>query len=212
MIGRTISHFEILEKLGEGGMGAVYKARDKRLDRLVAIKVLSAKAVSNRERELRFVQEAKSASALNHPNIVTVYEIDTTGEIAFIAMEYVDGRTLEQLIPHRGMRLGEVLKYAVQIADALATAHAAGIIHRDIKPANIMVTEKGLVKVLDFGLAKLTEQTALETGATVSLNRHKPKKDQSSGRSPTCRPSRRKERRSMLARTSSRSESCCMKC
>jgi serine/threonine protein kinase len=170
MIGSTISHFEILDKLGEGGMGVVYKARDKRLDRLVAIKVLSAKTVSNRERELRFVQEAKSASALNHPNIVTVHEIDTTGEIAFIAMEYVEGRTLDQLIPQRGMRLAEALKYSVQIADALSTAHAAGIIHRDIKPANIMVTEKGLVKVLDFGLAKLTEQGVLENVATVSLS------------------------------------------
>jgi eukaryotic-like serine/threonine-protein kinase len=169
MIGNTISHFEILDKLGEGGMGVVYKARDKRLERLVAIKVLSAKAVSNRERELRFVQEAKSASALNHPNIITVHEIDTTGEIAFIAMEYVDGRTLEQLIPRRGMQLAEALNYAVQIADALAAAHAAGIIHRDIKPANIMVTENGLVKVLDFGLAKLTDQGTLETAATVSM-------------------------------------------
>src|ERR1700674_4208820 len=157
MVGQTISHYRILEKLGEGGMGVVYKARDTRLDRFVAIKVLSAHAVSNPERRLRFVQEAKSASALNHPNIITIYDIDTTGEVAFIAMEYVDGKTLGQLIGPKGLRLSEALPYAVQIADALAAAHAARIVHRDIKPANIMVTEKGVVKVLDFGLAKLTE-------------------------------------------------------
>jgi len=175
--GSIVSHFEILEKMGEGGMGAVYKARDQRLDRLAAIKVLSANAVFNQDRQLRFVQEAKSASALNHPNIVTVYEIDTAGDIAFIAMEYIDGRTLDRLIPQKGLRIGEALHYAVQIADALAAAHAAGIIHRDVKPANIMVTEKGAVKVLDFGLAKLSERGLPpaaesprgESQATVSL-------------------------------------------
>src|ERR1051326_8119155 len=157
-------------------MGAVYKARDQRLDRLAAIKVLSADAVSNQDRQARFVQEAKSASALNHPSIVTVYEIDTAGDTAFIAMEYIDGRTLDRLIPQKGLRLAETLHYAVQMADALAAAHAAGIIHRDIKPANIMVTEKGTVKVLDFGLAKLSEpglrrsadSARAESQATVS--------------------------------------------
>jgi Tol biopolymer transport system component/predicted Ser/Thr protein kinase len=169
MIGQHISHFQILEKLGEGGMGVVYKGRDTRLERLVAIKVLSAAAVSNPERRLRFVQEAQAASALNHPNIVTVHDIDRQGEMAFIAMEYVDGRTLEELIGRRGLRLGEALKYAVQIADALAAAHAAGIVHRDIKPGNVMVTAKGLVKVLDFGLAKLTETSSGEDEATRTI-------------------------------------------
>jgi serine/threonine protein kinase len=141
--GSTLSHFEILEKLGEGGMGVVYKARDRRLDRLVAIKVLPEKAIANPEREARFVQEAKAASALNHPNIITVHEIDTVGDTTFVAMEYVDGRTLDQLIPRRGLRVSEALKYSVQITEALAAAHSIGIVHRDLKPANIIPQRDG---------------------------------------------------------------------
>jgi serine/threonine protein kinase/Tol biopolymer transport system component len=158
MIGKTISHYKILEKLGEGGMGVVYKARDTHLDRFVALKILPAEKVADPERRRRFVQEAKAASALNHPHIVTIYDIDEADGVHFIAMEYVDGRTLDQLIPRHGMRLNEALKVAVQVADALAAAHEAGIVHRDLKPGNLMVTEKGQVKVLDFGLAKLTEK------------------------------------------------------
>jgi eukaryotic-like serine/threonine-protein kinase len=157
MIGRTISHYSILEKLGEGGMGVVYRARDIRLDRFVAIKVLPAEKVADPERKQRFVQEAKAASSLNHPNIITIYDIGQAEGVDFISMECVTGKTLDQLIPRRGMRLNEALKCAVQIADALARAHSAGIVHRDLKPGNIMVNEHGLVKVLDFGLAKLTE-------------------------------------------------------
>jgi len=138
-------------------MGVVYKARDTRLDRSVAIKVLPAEKIADSERKQRFVQEAKAASSLNHPNIITIYDIGQADGNDFIAMEYVTGKTLDQLIPRRGMRLNEALKCAVQIADALARAHSAGIIHRDLKPGNIMVNEHGLVKVLDFGLAKLTE-------------------------------------------------------
>jgi serine/threonine protein kinase len=159
VIERNISHYSILEKLGEGGMGVVYKARDTHLDRFVAIKLLPAEKVSDPERHLRFVQEAKAASLLNHPNIITVYDIGEAEGMDFISMEYVTGKTLDQLIQRRGMRLNDALKYAVQIADALARAHSAGIVHRDLKPANIMVNEHGLVKVLDFGLAKLTEAT-----------------------------------------------------
>jgi Tol biopolymer transport system component len=159
VIGQTISHYHIIEKLGEGGMGVVYKARDTRLDRFVAIKVLPAEMVADAERKQRFVQEAKAASSLNHPNIITIYDIGQAEGIDFIAMECVIGKTLDRLIPRRGMRLNETLKYAVQIADALARAHSAGIVHRDLKPGNIMVNEHGLVKVLDFGLAKLTEPT-----------------------------------------------------
>jgi serine/threonine protein kinase len=157
MIGRTISHYEVLEKLGEGGMGVVYKARDSRLKRFVALKVLPPEKVADPERKQRFVQEARSASALNHPNIVTVYDIDQSAGVDFIAMEYVEGKTLDGLIGRKGLKLSEALKYAVQIADALAKAHAAGIVHRDLKPANVMVTGDGRAKVLDFGLAKLTE-------------------------------------------------------
>ena len=173
MIGKTLGHYQITEKLGEGGMGIVYKARDTHLDRFVSIKVLPAEKVADPERKRRFVQEAKAASALNHPNIVHVYDIDQSEGTDFIAMEYVDGKTLDQLIPRKGMRLSNTLKYAVQIADALATAHTAGIVHRDLKPANVMVTEKGLVKVLDFGLAKLTERVESdETRTTETLEPH----------------------------------------
>jgi len=157
MIGKTVSHYKIEEKLGEGGMGVVYRARDTRLDRFVALKVLPAEKVADPERKRRFVQEAKSASALNHPNIITIHDIDHADGFDFIAMELVEGETLDRLIPRNGMRLGDILKYSIQIAAALARAHAAGIVHRDIKPANIMATPDGHVKVLDFGLAKLTE-------------------------------------------------------
>jgi len=155
VISKTISHFSILEKLGEGGMGVVYKARDTNLDRLVAIKVLPTEKVADLERKQRFVREAKAASSLNHPNIITVHEVANEDGLDFIVMEYVAGKPLSQLIGRKGLKLGDTLKYGAQIADALATVHAVGIIHRDLKPANIMVTESGLVKVLDFGLAKL---------------------------------------------------------
>jgi serine/threonine protein kinase len=158
--GSQLSHFEILEKLGEGGMGVVYKARDLRLNRLVAIKVLPEQAIATPERQARFEKEAKAASSLNHPNIITVYEIDRAGDATFIAMEYVDGKTLDQVISRKGLRFTEALKYAVQVADALAAAHGIGIVHRDLKPANIMITGKGQIKVLDFGLAKLTHSAA----------------------------------------------------
>ena len=157
MIGRTLSHYQVLEKIGEGGMGVVYKALDTRLDRPVALKVLPTDKVTDAERKHRFVQEAKAASALNHPNIITIYDIDQDGGVDFIAMEHVAGRSLEDRISRHGLRVPEVLRYGVQIADALASAHASGIIHRDLKPGNIMVADSGLVKVLDFGIAKLTE-------------------------------------------------------
>ena len=166
LTGHTLSHFEIIEKIGEGGMGVVYKARDTHLDRIIALKVLPSEKVADPERKRRFVQEAKAASALNHPNIVTIHDIDTADSVTFIAMEFVKGRTLESLIRGKGVSLKETLKHGVQVADALAAAHAAGIVHRDIKPANIMITESGLVKVLDFGLAKLTE-TSVSIGANA---------------------------------------------
>jgi eukaryotic-like serine/threonine-protein kinase len=164
MIGHTLGHFEILEKLGEGGMGVVYKARDTHLDRLVAIKILPADKVADRDRRRRFAQEAKSASALNHPGIVTIHDIAQHEGIDFIAMEFVPGRTLDRVIPRHGLGLNETLDYGVQIADALAAAHAAGIVHRDLKPANVIVTEQGRIKVLDFGLAKLLDRAVLPMG------------------------------------------------
>ena len=161
MIGKTFGHYQITEKLGEGGMGVVYKARDTRLERYVAIKVLPPAKVSDPGRKARFRSEAKAASALNHPNIVTIYDIGQADGVDFIAMECVAGKTLDALTPAKGLQLSHALKYAVQMADALTRAHGAGIIHRDLKPSNVMVDEHGLVKVLDFGLAKLTEAAAV---------------------------------------------------
>src|SRR5215831_14280092 len=150
----SIAHYRIISKLGEGGMGVVWKARDTRLSRLVAIKMLPAGKLPGEDRKRRFIQEAQAASALNHPNIVIIHDIASEDGTDFIVMEYVEGKTLGQLIPRRGMRLDEILHYAIQIAGALAKAHAAGIIHRDLKPGNVMVTAEGRVKLLDFGLAK----------------------------------------------------------
>jgi Tol biopolymer transport system component/tRNA A-37 threonylcarbamoyl transferase component Bud32 len=158
VVGKVLGHYRIVEKLGEGGMGVVYKARDLHLDRFAALKILPPDKLSDPDRRLRFIQEAKAASALNHANIVTVYDIAEEDGIHFIAMEYVEGKTLDFLIRHRGLTLGETLRYAVQIADALSAAHAAGIVHRDLKPANVIITEKEQAKVLDFGLAKLLEK------------------------------------------------------
>jgi len=159
---RTLSHYELLEEIGKGGMGVVYKARDTRLDRFVAIKLLPPEKMSDPDRKRRFVQEAKAASGLNHPNIVTIHEIDTLDGVDFMVMEYVEGAPLDRLIPAKGLPISETLAYAVQIADALAAAHTAGIVHRDIKPGNIVVTPGGRVKVLDFGLAKLVERAGSE--------------------------------------------------
>ncbi len=157
MITKTISHYEILSPLGEGGMGVVYRAVDSRLGRPVAIKLLRTEKAIDAESRKRFVQEARAASALNHPHIITIYDIGDDAGIDFIAMEYVAGSSLARIIGQRRLTLDEGLKYAVQIADALSAAHAAGILHRDLKPGNIMVSDKGVAKVLDFGLAKLTE-------------------------------------------------------
>jgi eukaryotic-like serine/threonine-protein kinase len=171
MIGKTLGHYKVTERIGAGGMGVVYKARDLHLDRFVALKILPPEKVADAERKRRFVQEAKAASALNHPNIVHVYDIDQSDGTDYIAMEYVEGKTLDQRIGHRGLRLNDALKHAVQIADALAKAHSAGIVHRDLKPTNIMVSEDGVVKVLDFGLAKLTEQIqGDETASTATVD------------------------------------------
>jgi eukaryotic-like serine/threonine-protein kinase len=157
MIGRVVSHYEIVEKLGEGGMGVVYKARDTRLGRFVALKVLPPDRMAEPERRQRFVQEARAASALNSSHIVTVHDVDEADGVHFIAMEHVEGRTLAERIGRRGLPLPEALQLGSQIADALANAHARGIVHRDLKPTNVVVTPEGMAKVLDFGLAKLVE-------------------------------------------------------
>lgn len=156
-IGETVGRYKLLSKIGEGGMGSVYRALDLNLDRQVALKTLKAEAVSKPERRLRFIQEARAASALHHPHIVTVHEIDERDGVHFIAMEYVAGATLAQRCQAGACSPREALQLAIQIAGALAAAHAAGIVHRDLKPANVMVDEKDQAKLLDFGLAKLTE-------------------------------------------------------
>ncbi len=172
LTGQTLLHYRILEKIGEGGMGAVYKAQDTHLDRLVAVKVLPHEKMADPDRKQRFVQEAKAASSLNHPNIIVVHDIAADRGVDFIVMEYVDGKTLDQLVGRKGLRLNTALDYAAQVADGLAKAHAAGIVHRDLKPTNIMVTDEGRVKILDFGLVKLTEDVEPgEFGPTATVGR-----------------------------------------
>ena len=168
MIGRTISHYKILEKLGEGGMGVVYKAEDTKLKRTTALKFLSPQALGTEDEKTRFIHEAQAAAALNHPNICTIHEIDEWEGQSFIAMECVEGITLKAKIKSGPMPLNEVIEIAVAIAEGLQEAHSKGIIHRDIKSANIMLTPTGRVKVMDFGLAKATGRTQLtQSGTTV---------------------------------------------
>jgi serine/threonine protein kinase/Tol biopolymer transport system component len=169
MIGKKLAHYEIVQQLGEGGMGVVYKARDTHLDRFVAVKVLPADRVSDPVRRRRFEQEAKSASALNHPNIVTIHDIAEADGTRYIVMEHLAGKTLADVIPRRGLSLKSALAYAIPAADALAAAHAAGILHRDFKPANVMVGDDGRVKVLDFGLAKLVEAEEADSEDALTL-------------------------------------------
>src|SRR6202795_2959380 len=157
--GTRLGHYEIRSKLGAGGMGEVYLAIDTRLDRKVALKVLPYDVAANQDRMRRFVQEAKAAAALNHPNIAHIYEIGESDGTNFIAMEFVDGETLREKIHQEQTELRKLLRFLQHAAEGLAKAHAAGIVHRDLKPDNIMITGDGHAKILDFGLVKLIEPT-----------------------------------------------------
>src|SRR6266498_2673865 len=165
IVGKQISHYQVVSRIGRGGMGEVFLAHDTSLGRKVALKLLRSDFTRNEERLRRFQQEARAASALNHPNILTIYEIGHDGSLHFMATEYVEGETLRQHLSRARITVGQTLDVGVQVASALAAAHQAGIIHRDIKPENIMLRTDGNVKVLDFGLAKLTEPKTIETAA-----------------------------------------------
>ena len=194
--GQTISHYRITDKLGEGGMGVVYKAEDTKLERTVALKFLAAHLVSDEDVRKRFEREAKAAAALNHPNICTVFEIDEVEGRIFLAMALVEGSSVKDKISERPLKLDEALDIARQTAQGLQAAHAKGVVHRDIKPANLMIDPQGRVKIMDFGLAQLSDRTRLTQTGPSSAHR------------PTCRPNRRSGSPPTAAPTCGRSALC----
>src|SRR4051812_26491362 len=170
LVGRTVGRYRVTEKLGEGGMGVVYRAQDARLGRDVAIKLLRAEAALHPERVRRFSQEARAASALNHPNIITVHDAGEFEGGPFLVMELVEGESLRELLRRGAIPFGKILDIGIQAATALARAHGAGITHRDLKPENILLRPDGYIKILDFSLAKLKEQASEEAASTATID------------------------------------------
>ena len=208
--GTKLGRYEIRSHLGAGGMGQVYRARDTRLDRDAALKILPDDVAADPDRMRRFEQEAKAASALNHPNIITIYEIDRSGSTTFIATEFIEGQTLRERLRSQPMSVPEAVNVAVQIASALAAAHAGGIVHRDIKPENVILRSDGIAKVLDFGLAKVTPSPDAREETRRPAHSSKPIRAWSWAPRRTCLRSRRADNWSILAPTSSASAWCCM--
>jgi serine/threonine protein kinase len=174
MIGQTVSHYRVLEEISRGGMGVVYRARDLKLNREVALKVLPPELVADAERKRRFVLEAQAAAALDHPHIAVVHEIDEADGVTFIAMELIRGHRLRDLLERNAFALRRWLELATEVAERLALAHDKGVVHRDLKPGNIMVTEEGHAKIIDFGLAKLVEPVADEESQAPERARGRP--------------------------------------
>jgi serine/threonine protein kinase len=217
-VGTRLGSYEIVAPLGEGGMGEVYKARDLRLNRLIALKILPGTSALDADRRMRFEREAQAIAALNHPNIVTIFSVEEQARsvggdevkdepLLFLTMELVEGHALADAIPKHGVRLERLLQIGIAVAHAVAAAHQKGITHRDLKPGNIMLGEgeqAGRVKVLDFGLAKLTAALPESETATTLPVQPDTGAGASSAPSPTCRPSRRKASQSTLAPTCSR--------